>query len=176
MTPARSCRTCTHFHRCDSERGLRNIQNTRGFCILGQLEGSFCLYVSTSVSFECMAYAEDDYNAETHRLERVLNDKINDFHWKMGDRRSKEYKLFKSMQPDGEKAEKFFGADRNHAVISLMTDRGLAKVLMDWFFEKNVELYDELGKRKLTSHKQYYELIGRLTKAFHEEFEGGKNE
>ena len=176
MTPARSCRTCTHFFRCNSERGLRNIQNTRGFCILGQLEGSFCLYVSVSVSFECMAYAEDEYNAETHRLERVLNDKISDFHYKMGDRRSNVYKLLKSMHPETEALKKFFGAKKKQAILSLMTDQKLGEVLMDWFFEINIELYKELGNRKVVSHRQYYELIGRLTKAFHEEFEGGKNE
>ena len=176
MKTFRSCRNCTHFFRCDSERGLKNIQNTRGFCILGQLDGSFCLYVSQSGVQECMAYVEDDYNAETHQLELALNDKISNFHYKMGDRRSKEYKLFKSMQPEGEAVEKFFGGDRNQGVISLITDRGLAKVFMDWFFERNIELYKELGNRKLFSHKQYYELVGRMTKAFHEEFEWGKEE
>jgi len=140
------------------------------------LDGAFDLYISHSEAVRCMAYTEDDYNAKTYQLEWALNDKISDFHYKMGDRRSKEYKLFKSMQPEGEAVEKFFGGGKNQGLISLMTDRGLGKVLMDWFFEKNIELYKELGNRKLFSHKQYYELVGRLTKAFHEEFEGGNGE
>lgn len=176
MNTPRNCRTCTHFYRCSSERGLRNIQNTRGFCILGQLDGCFELYVSHSKARECMAYVEGDYTAETYRLERALNDKISDFHWKMGDRRSKEYKLLKSMQPEGEAVKKFFGANRNQGLLSLMTDRGLGKVLMDWFFERNIELYKALGERRLTKHRQYYKLVARMTKAFHEEFEGGRKE
>ena len=173
----RSCRTCKHFHRCDSEGGLRNIQNTRGFCILGQLDGSFSLYVSDSCARKCMAYVEEDYNAGTYQLERVLNNKISDFHWKMGDRRSNVYKLLKSMQPESEALKKFFGADARQSIILLMTDKGLSEVLMGWFFEKNIELYKELGNRRVFSHQQYYELVGRITKAFHEEFEGGgKNE
>ena len=65
----RACRNCKYFMRVKEQRQT----NHRGFCALGQNEGSYDLYIGTSYAKECPSFiidnrkrritlAEQDYN------------------------------------------------------------------------------------------------------------------
>jgi len=44
---ANKCRSCTHFIRVNTE-AVSKVTGRQGFCLYGQFEGDYSLYISTS--------------------------------------------------------------------------------------------------------------------------------
>jgi hypothetical protein len=56
-----------------------NVTNRQGFCILGQLEGDWGLYVSSSISTKCAGFIFSEDHAKIHEAERKLTDDFHEF-------------------------------------------------------------------------------------------------
>lgn len=84
---ANKCRNCRHFKRVNFH-GIDNVMNRQGFCILGELEGDYSLYMSSSNSRECMAYIFDDAHFKITKAEKQLSEDVDKFTNSLNDGRT----------------------------------------------------------------------------------------
>ena len=78
-----TCRYCKWFVRVKESGKLLNI---RGFCVFGQGEGCYDLYISSSTALSCPHFVFDEENYE---IEKRL-EKIKRMIWRESDRIEKE--------------------------------------------------------------------------------------
>ena len=74
-----------------------NVVNRQGFCILGQLEGDWGLYVSCSISTRCAGFVYSEEHAKIHEAERQLSDDLHEFTHSLYDKRTANYKAVKPL-------------------------------------------------------------------------------
>jgi hypothetical protein len=91
-----ACRGCAHFMRVNFD-SVYNVTNRQGFCILGQLEGDWGLYVSSSISTRCAGFVFSEAHAKIHEAERKLTDDFHEFLHTLHDKRTANYKAIKPL-------------------------------------------------------------------------------
>jgi hypothetical protein len=162
----RSCRMCENFIRVREDGDFKKIWR-RGFCIYGQLQGDFSLYVSSRFAAKCEAFLLSDYNYETTQKEHELNRKWAKFSERVYDRRTREYKAVKQFITkiqeslldylDLTKAMKF-------GWVGLKKYQEAMQLAYEYFVQANKEEFEWLWKRRAIPIKEYYRIIGVVTK------------
>jgi len=160
-----NCRCCKFYHRV-FEQNYRNIQNIRGFCRLGELEGDYNLYVSTSASGQCHAFVKDDYNTETHNAELRLKDAHRQFEKDLIDGRKSLHKIIKESVPKSEALEKFLTDKKEARWISYHMEQDLRKSFFELFLKEHKEQFDWLFNRKYINKINYSSFLNKLRTQF----------
>lgn len=165
---AASCRKCKHFIRVNFE-GSNNVSKRPGFCILGQLEGDFGLYVSSNIAKECMGYVFDQHTHAIAAAEKQLSTDLNQFIHDLEDGRTFTHKLaepLRTAQKDYIKA--FHGSPDGMA--GMMAMQTLRSEAVDHFRKLNarrcIVVYQMVTLRK----SDYHKFLAQLTGALHDKF------
>ena len=152
-----NCRSCHHFNRVmNANRGLRGSSRRQGFCVLGQLEGSFELYISSSVAHQCQSFIVDEYNTETTRLENVLGEQLSKVKMKIRDHRSRLYRQFKKFTLE---TQKEFDLDDKHSVWGWIEEE---RLVGEWFYFTHKKDYKVLHDRLAIPRTDYYAVLATI--------------
>jgi len=160
-----NCRCCKFYHRV-FEQNYRNIENIRGFCRLGEMEGDYALYVSTSFSGECPAFIKEEYNTETHNAELKLKDDLRQFESDLIDGRTSLYKVIKKTVPNSKDLEKFISDKKEARWISYHMNQELRKSFFELFLNMHKEQFDWLFNRKYINKRNYSSFLNKLRTQF----------
>ena len=161
-----NCRCCKFFHRV-FEHNYRNIQNIRGFCRLGRMNGEYSLLVSTSFDRECPAFVRDEYNTETSRKEHELKQDFWKFEGELIDNRTRLAKLIEKSVPDNEEIKKFFKeGDKNSRWVTFHMRNEFRTVFYELFLQMHKEQFDWLYNRKYINDTNYFSFLNKLRTNF----------
>jgi len=166
--PACFCRSCHHFQRVNFN-GYGNVTNRQGFCMLGQLEGSYHLYISSSVSKDCMGYIFSDEHAEITKAEVELNNDINDFLNSLEDKRTKNSKL---AQPIKDAQIEFF-KQNDHMWDSMgwiSAMQNMRTIGDDYFRQANEEQYKNVYDMVSLRKTDYNKFLAQVSVEIHNRF------
>jgi len=167
----RDCRCCKNFIRVKEEGDYKRIRR-RGFCIYGQLEGDFGLYISSSKANDCLAFVFDEYNYETTKKENELAKKWNEFNFKLEDRRTKEYREVSKFLKD---LSEFLSLRcvfskknlENMTPRKILNQMGkVREMAYDYFLEQHREEIRQLRKRRALSYQSYCRVLSTISKTF----------
>jgi len=153
------CRTCKLFIRVFEK--YRNIHNIRGFCSIGNLEGDFVLYVSTSRSKECHGYIYNKYNAITYKKERELKQLSCDFDDALNDGRTKLGKAIRKSL-NSKPFEEFFEKSWHERIMIRAMNQGIQKEIWELFFQMNKDKFEWLYNRKHVPLPHYYNFLNKF--------------
>lgn len=151
MRERRTCRTCKFFIRV-YEKKFHDYYYKRGFCLYGQGEGDFSLYISSTIAYDCELYQEDEEAKKIYEVETKLRDEWVDIKWKIHDGRTKvgkEFKKFKEQYKPNESG--FFGI--------LRPQMDFLKMLYQRFYEKHKEEFEFLNESCKMTKEGYMALI-----------------
>jgi len=123
---------------------------------MGQMEGSFELYVSNSFAHECSAFLLDAYNKETTELENNLAEGLRKVREKIRDKRSRLYKQFKEFSLS---TQKEFDIDHKHSVWSWIEEE---RLIGEWFYFSHKEQYGVLFKRLAVNQTDYMRVLATI--------------
>lgn len=165
--PVCRCRMCHHFQRVNFD-DYRNVTNRQGFCILGQLEGSYGLYVSNSRSYDCMGYLFCDEHANITRAENGLSNDMDDFLHSIEDKRTKNCKL---IQPVIDAQTEFFKQDDKYdGPAWLMALQELRRFGGEYFIKINKERYQEVYHMVSLRKTDYNKFLAQVSVEIHNRF------
>lgn len=167
-----ACRGCAHFMRVNSDN-LYNVMNRQGFCILGQLEGDWGLYVSSSVSTSCKGFIYSEENARIHDAERKLSDDLREFAHSLYDQRTANYKAVKPLLA----AHKEFANSINKGASRMESDLAIRKFASEHFENMHRERFWEVYHMVSLKKSHYLRFLAKVSVQVHDEFcECGKIE
>lgn len=160
---APNCRRCRWFMRVrEFDDGIKSIW-PRGFCVLGMGEGDFSLYAS--YSGRCSFYEEDDVSRKIYEVEEAIT-KIRTEYWaKAHDRRTRIHRL----------AKKRAGIKGRMGLYDILKNSDYWRAVWAIFEEENADLIKEVKeiiRLRSISFEDYCTLIGGITEAVKEFFEG----
>ena len=170
-----ACRVCTHFMRvnCDS---LYNVMNRQGFCILGQLEGDWGLYVSSSISTKCKGFIYSEENARIHDAERKLSDDLREFIHSLYDQRTANSKAIKPLIAANKEFAKTIN-ERQNDISRMISDLEIRKVGGEYFQRIHKEQYWKVYRMVSLKKSHYLRFLAKISVQIHDEFcECGKIE
>jgi len=158
----RSCRMCRHFSRVKEDGDFRKIRR-RGFCVLGQLEGNFGLYISSSSAEDCPAFMLDDYNYETTMMEFELAEKWNEFMHRIRDGRTREARELKKVIETMADYLKIENAV-SKGIAGIRAHRKAMALAYEYFVEKHEEEFRKLWERRAMNIKDYYNILAAISR------------
>lgn len=166
--PSNSCRICEHYQRVNFD-GIRNVMNRQGFCILGQLEGDYGLYVSNSISKECMGFILSELNLAIQEAEHKLDREESDYIYSLDDKRTANYKeikpLLNTFQDFVEISEM-----KSKGLASLLAHQHIRKIACEHFREINRERFIELYDMVFIKKSDYTKFLAKISINIHNEF------
>jgi len=147
------------------------MPNNRGFCVLGMLEGTYNLYLSSSQAATCPAYLLDDYANETLRLETELNHAWRDLTDRMWDKRKKLPKRLIKAIPD--LSDMMSNAMENNRCLMeyVENERELMRMVWRWFTAEHKERFQAIRKRKMIEITRYWQTISMIQTALQRAYE-----
>jgi len=158
----RSCRACGHYVRV--WESWDKMPNNRGFCVLGNLDGDWGLYVSSNEGLTCKGYIGDPYNLETLRLETELNKEWIDIKHNLLDGRKKLTRKLSKAIPD--LSDIFKNAKKQRNVMGYMGDFQMGIGLVwKWFNAEHEPKFQVIRKRTRTRKTSYYQVLGDISLA-----------
>ena len=162
------CRICKHFIRLNFEETMR-VYHRQGFCMLGQLEGDFGVYVSCSVGANCMGfvYSEDHYKIQM--AEQNIREEMEAFCKSCEDKRTSNYKL---IEPLMEAHKEFFkDAQKQPAGIAgLYASRKAHQIAREWFEKNHEEEYLRIRNMVNLRKSDYSKFLAKITVQIHDQF------
>lgn len=166
--PPNNCRVCEHYIRVNFE-GYKNVMNRLGFCLLGQLDGEYSLYLSTSVSKTCMAFILSEKNLAITEAEHQLDKEADTYLETLRDKRTKNYKdiepLVNACQGFLESTE---GAPKGLAWMQAeMKTRTIA---CEHFRKMNKERFKEIYDMVTLTKSDYSKFLAMLSIEIHDRF------
>lgn len=164
---ALKCRVCKHFIRVNFE-GYHNVPNRQGFCILGQLEGDFGLYVSSSISKECMGYVFDKHTCAIAEAEKQLSTDLNQFIHDLEDGRTSTHKLSEPLRIAQKNYIKAFHGSPD-GTAGFMAMQILRKEGVDHFRKLHEDRYMNIYRMVSLQKTDYNKFLAQLTHALHDE-------
>lgn len=166
--PACFCRLCHHFQRVNFN-GYNNVTNRQGFCMLGQLEGHYSLYISSSVSKDCMGYIFNEEHAKITIAENGLNNDINDFLNSLEDKRTKNSKL---AQPIINAQVAFFKQNEHirDSMGWILALQNMRKLGIDYFRQSNEERYKNVYNMVSLRKTDYNKFLAQVSVEIHNRF------
>ena len=162
------CRRCAHFIRVNFN-GYRNVTNRQGFCLYGQLEGDWSLYVSTSGEHNCVGFVHSVENARIFEAERKLSKDHDDFIKSLSDKRTTNYKAIKPLM-DAHK-DFFESIQKERGGIAWMTAHNKIRELgSEHFNDVNAERYREVYHMVSLKKVHYLRFLAGISSAVHDRF------
>lgn len=165
------CRGCAHFIRVNFD-GYYNVTNRQGFCILGQLEGDWGLYVSSSISVTCAGFVFSEENARIHAAERQLSDDLHDFVHSLYDKRTANHKAVKPLI-DAHK-EFFESIEKQRKERSdiawLAADQKVREFANKHFEKVNAERYRDIYHMVSLKRAHYMRFLAQVSVKVHDHF------
>lgn len=145
-TAPRSCRNCQNFVRVQDSRNsdLPSTNVRRGFCLLGNCEGDYSLYVSSSTASECKGFMFSQAKALITEEENKISQLYHTFEKK-----------------EGKQIEKIFNAthkemSKNNWFFCWMDTRAETN---KQFKVKNLDMLIEFEKKFDLSYKNYLQFV-----------------
>ena len=126
-------RSCKHFIRVNFD-SPRNVMHRQGFCILGQLEGNYGLYYSSSGCTTCMGYVFSKEHNEIAVAEQHLSENEKEFCHSIRDKRSKNYKLIEPLLKETQEYIK--NVKSEHAGLAYMLSMREVEVTAHKYFRE----------------------------------------
>ena len=162
------CRGCAHFIRVNFD-SYYNVTNRQGFCLLGQLEGDWGLYVSTSGSITCTGFVFSEGNARIHEAERKLTDDLHEFLHTLHDKRTTNYK---AIQPLIAAHKEFFESVKKEqgGIAWMLADREVRKVGVEYFRTANEERFKEVYHMVSLKRTHYMRFLAGVSVQIHDRF------
>lgn len=162
------CRGCAHFIRVNFET-YYNVTNRQGFCLLGQLEGDWGLYVSTSGSHNCAGFIFSEETAKIHAAERELSDDLHDFLHTLHDKRTANYK---AIQPLIEAHKEFFESVRDEPgdTAWVLADQEVQKLGAGHFKTAHKERFKEIYHMVSLKKVHYMRFLAGVSVQIHDRF------
>lgn len=162
------CRGCAHFMRVNFD-GYYNVTNRQGFCLLGQLEGDWGLYVSTSGSHNCAGFVFGEENAKIHEAERQLTNDLHEFLHTLHDKRTTNYKAIK---PLIEAHKKFFESVKKErgGIAWMLTDVEIRVAGVEYFETANEERFKEVYHMVSLKKVHYMRFLAGVSVQVHDRF------
>jgi len=166
--PTNACRVCEHFCRVNFE-GYDNIMNRQGFCILGQLEGDFGLYLSSSKSRDCLGYLYSERNAKIYNAEHELDIELDDYIESLSDRRTTNWKEIEPLlRAHTDFFEKYEAKPKGLAFLDaeIIIRRFACKYFREMHIEKYREVYHMVSLKRIDFQK----FLAKLSVEIHNQF------
>ena len=163
-----SCRICNHYIRVN-EKSANNVGNRRGFCILGQLEGSYGLYISSSRSRKCMGFVYDEEVYKISKAEADIKDEEKKYLYSLEDRRTKNHKLIKPVY-DAHVNYLKATQNKNDGLAWMMATQELRRVACDHFEAVNKERFYEIQKMVTLFESDYMKFMAQVSVEIHNRF------
>lgn len=166
--PVNRCRACEHFVRVNFD-GYENVMNRQGFCLLGQLDGEYSLYVSTSRSGDCMGFILSEKNLTITEAEHQLNRDVNDYISRLGDKRTADYK---EIEPLLKAHQKFIESTENKykGLAWMHAEMAIREVGCKHFRELNTERYKDIYHMVSLRKADYSKFLAKLSIEIHDQF------
>jgi hypothetical protein len=146
-----------------------NVVNRQGFCILGQLEGNWGLYVSCSISTRCAGFVFSAENTKIHEAERQLRDDLYEFTHSLHDKRTANYKAIKPLVA----AHKEFAESINKGkgdVAWMTLDLQIRKLGSEYFERMHKERYWEVYRMVSLKKAHYMRFLAGVSVQIHDKF------
>jgi len=170
-----ACRGCAHFIRVNFD-SLYNVTNRQGFCILGQLEGDWGLYVSCSISVKCKGFVYSEENTRIHEAERQLSDDLYEFIHSLHDRRTANFKAIKPFIAANKEFAKTINEGQSN-ISRMVSDFEIRKLGGEYFKKLHEEQYWEVYRMVSLKKPHYLRFLAKVSVQVHDEFcECGKIE
>ena len=162
-TCVRSCRNCANFIRVQGGKdGKPSTNSLRGFCILGQGESDFGLYVSSTICGDCTGFMFDQTHALLTEEEQKISKQFYDFCRKEGPKIRREInkanraiekkttmRWFFNWMEENDKLDERFRQEHLDELIAFRN-----KFELSWNdYLQFVDLIANFGKQYLDSHK-----------------------
>jgi hypothetical protein len=162
------CRGCAHFIRVNFET-YYNVTNRQGFCLLGQLEGDWGLYVSTSGSHNCAGFIFSEETAKIHAAERELSDDLHDFLHTLQDKRTANYKAIKPLIAA---RKKFFESveKARGGIAWMLADHEIRQLGVEHFNAANEERFKEVYHMVSLKKVHYMRFLAGVSVQVHDWF------
>ena len=160
-----ACRVCAHFIRVNFD-GVYNVTNRQGFCILGQLEGDWGLYVSSSISSRCKGFVYSEKNAKIHEAERQLSDDMREFTHSLYDKHTANYKAVKHLLA----AHKEFANSINKGTSRMESDIAIRKFASEHFKNMHQERFWKVYHMVSLKKPHYTRFLAKVSVQVHDEF------
>ena len=162
------CRGCAHFIRVNFD-GYYNVTNRQGFCLLGQLEGDWGLYVSSSISVKCAGFVFSEENAKIHAAERQLTDDMHKFVHSLHDKRTANYKAIK---PLIDAHKDFFERTKNDRgdIAWMSADLKIRELGAEHFRKANAERFADVYHLVSLKRVHYMRFLAGVSVQIHDRF------
>lgn len=162
------CRRCARFVRVNFD-SYKNVTNRQGFCLLGQLEGDWGLYIATSGSHNCAGFVFSDENAKIHEAERKLSDDFKEFMHSLQDKRTANYKTIK---PVIDAHKEFFESTKKErgGIAWMSAEAKLRELGAEHFNRVNAERYKEVYRMVSIKRVHYMRFLAKVSVKIHNQF------
>jgi len=136
---------------------------------LGQLEGDWGLYVSTSGSITCAGFIFSEANTKIHEAERQLSDDIKKFLRSLSDKRTANYKV---IEPLIEAHRDFFESVQHErgGIAWLAAQQKIRELGVEHFEKVNTERYREVYHTVSLKRTHYMRFLAGVSMQIHDRF------
>ncbi|MCK5344861.1 MAG: hypothetical protein KAR20_15730 [Candidatus Heimdallarchaeota archaeon] len=163
-----SCRICNHYIRVN-DKSANNVGNRRGFCILGQLDGDYGLYISSSVSRECMGFIYDEEVYKISKAEADIKEEERKYLHSLEDRRTNNHKLIKPVY-DAHVEYLRASQDKINGTAWVGAIREFRRVACDHFEDINKERFYEIQRMVTLFESDYMKFMAQVSVEIHNRF------
>lgn len=163
-----ACRGCAHFMRVNFD-SVYNVMNRQGFCILGQLEGDWGLYVSCSISTRCAGFVYSEEHAKIHEAERKLTDDFHEFLHALHDKRTANYKAIKPLIAASKEFSENISKGQGDGA-RMMADMVVRKLGSQYFQKMHNDRYWEVYRMVTLKKVHYMRFLACVSVQIHDTF------
>jgi hypothetical protein len=146
-----------------------NVTNRQGFCILGQLEGDWGLYVSCSISTTCAGFVFSAENTKIHEAERQLSKDQFEFIHSLYDKRTANYKAIKPLIAAHKEFAESISKGQS-AGARMIADTEVRKLGGKYFEELHKDRFWEVYRMVALKKTHYMRFLAGVSVQIHDKF------